>query len=585
MKITNLFKALTLAAVFTLPVLMFIGCGPAKVSLHETDLSKQGVALENYLPEDTLMYMSANLADSDQKNKFQNLLAKFPQEEMGPFFDGILEEISAALSGSGIEFKDDLAPAFGDDFKVIFSMAGPLGPENPEDDPTMYIAFTLNDTDILMQTIDKMIAEKEGYVKGEQFGEVILDNDEEPSYAVIFKDTLLITNKKEARHDALKRMKNNENSVLNNDQFKTTYNNLPQPNLGYAYINVSELITFASNIEEVKIPADAPFIKALFTEAFVFIAENDGLKMIVDVAFDPNNKDFNINDIPYREPYLLAGMPGEKLIMYSESSGLNKAFDIQMAALDEDSQKEFRKAELLIKKTVGIDLHEDVLSWMDRGYALAVQRNNSIIPAISLLVDAQSNPEGAQKIVDLLDAAFTEAVEGMKADAPAEIDTDKFIRKDKVTIGKSEINRVSFDFSTMTDDELKDAGLPSGVFTEPIEFFYGLTAKNYFILSTLSGLNTKMGSEINVDSVEELKEARSYLKDYPYGISYISVGETVKYIDDFITVIETVQGPMDKDFTEGYAKLKNYLAPVKYITAGNKKLDNIAEALLFVKMD
>ena len=71
------------------------------------------------------MSASINLSNEDQKNKLDNLLAKFPQEEMQGFFKSTIEDMAAELSKSSIEFKDDLLPAFGENFRILFAMQAP----------------------------------------------------------------------------------------------------------------------------------------------------------------------------------------------------------------------------------------------------------------------------------------------------------------------------------------------------------------------------------------------------------------------------------------------------------------------------
>jgi len=48
--------------------------------------------------------------------------------------------------------------------------------------------------------------------------------------------------------------------------------------------------------------------------------------------------------------------------------------------------------------------------------------------------------------------------------------------------------------------------------------------------------------------------------------------------------MELAGNEMPEAFTKGYTKVKNYLAPIKYIVGGNKKVGNIAEGMVFIKV-
>jgi hypothetical protein len=223
---------------------------------------------------------------------------------------------------------------------------------------------------------------------------------------------------------------------------------------------------------------------------------------------------------------------------------------------------------------------------MDKGFAFVVQQNESIIPAISFYVDASTDTQSAQKVLDLIDAGMAQGVEAMLADAPEELDAASILRKDTVMLGNSEIDRVVFDVTHLSEEQLLEAGLPSGVFVEPFELYYGLTDENYFLFSTYSGLEADYEGTVTVAGNPVIIEAQTYLKGYEYGLSYISIEETMNYVDAFVGFMELVEGPMGKDVEEGMKKVRAYVAPIKYLVAGNAKSEeNVAEGTMFVKME
>jgi len=503
MKVSYLLKALLLAAVFSM---LLTGCSN-KIDLKDTDKSPEGVALENYIPSDTVLSMTINLTDEGQKKDLEAITSKFPQEKASEIIEGIIEEL---------EIEEDFWPAFGDSPRFLFAMSNAEDEESI--DPDIYLAATLEDR-------KKFESLFEDYTQAELFNELTIDNEDDDFYLAFYKDTFILTNKKQLRHEALKRMHNNEESLLSNDLFKKSYEKLPSPNLASIYLNYENYFDFIAQIEDTQVyPVK---LKEDFDLAIMMglYAENEGFKMLSVPIYSGNF------DIPFHEPYLINGIPGDDLIMYIETYGVKQAFEMvfeNMYEFDEETSKELRKAELMIKKTIDLDLREDILSFMDKGVALAWQRNETMIPALSLYVDASSNPEGAQELIDLIDAAMLQSYDGMMVGVPEGIDVEKVIVKDKAVIGKSEIHRMSFDFSEMSEEQLLAAGLPSGIFTEPIEIYYGLTVNNYLILSTYSGLEDAYGDVMTVGDVNPVEDGRELLKDYPYNVTYMSIEEGFK---------------------------------------------------------
>lgn len=578
-------KSLATAVMFVIFAFTLGGCGqPAKVELANTQQSPQGVVLEDYLPEDTLIMVTISTQDADQRKQFKQLMSYFPQKDINSLWQQAILELSMELEEAGLTYEEDIAPIFSEQYRATLGLAG----EMDQDDPDIYVAFTVADSEKTQALLDTIIEDDsdDDLTHGTILGATTINDSDEDMYLALYKDTIILTNREDNRDAALKRVAQNQPSLRSNELFHKSYKQLPKPYMGIIFINVNELFTRMQDVKDEEMPS-GPFVDALYGETFAITAEEDGLQMIVQIAFDENEEGFNFNDYPYEEPYMYHHIPGENIILYSEAYGMKDAFDIQMQAFayDEESMEDFERFKALIKGTVGLDFDEDMLSWMDKGFAMVVQPNKSIIPGISFYVDAQSDPESAQKVLDVIDAGMTQAVESMKQNMPKELDADTILRKDTVRLGDSDVNRVSFDVSTLSEEELLNAGLPSGVFIEPIEIYYGLTDQEYFLFSTYTGLDTKYETAVRISEDEHIKEAQAYLKDYPYQISYISIEETIKYVKNFVSFIELVEGPMDEEAQEMFNKVMSYFEPITYLVGSSQKTDNVAEGMMFVKIE
>ncbi|MBN1494113.1 DUF3352 domain-containing protein [Candidatus Peregrinibacteria bacterium] len=573
---------LTGLGVLTVLVLLLSGCGPSKMQIPESEKSAQGVVLEDFLPENTIMSFSINTHDALQKDKFEKIKSYFPSDDFENLVKSALEDLNMELTSSGLTYENDIAPIFSDSFKAVFAMSGNLYEKNS--DPDIYIAFTIGDEQ-KAEALIKTAAERNRNLEIKKpFDFLALDNEKKEMFLALYKDTILITNTSKTRYEALKRQRNNEPSLLANENFKKAYESLPKPNLGIAYINVQNLFEDLAKLEGSDMK-NVPYINALTFEAFALMAESDGLKMIVQVGFNPDEKNFSLADFPYKEPYLYKKIPGNDLLIYTEAYGLKEIFDLQtqMLLASEDDRKDFENAKKMIKKYVNLDIDKDVLTWMDKGYALVIQRNNDIIPGISFYIDASSDTRGAAKTLEVIDSAFDQLVETLKKES-LQVPAGKIIAKETVETNRGNINKVSFNFSDLSKEELDALNLPSGFFTEPVEVWYGLTRDNLFVFSTLAGLDEGLNSENTVDKNPLIVEAMGHIKDYPCQLSYISIDEAVIYAERFIETMILIEGEPPKDVSEGFAKVKEYLAPVKYLVGGNQKVENIAEGMMFIKI-
>ncbi len=581
MRIKFFLKSLFIVGLLVALVITLAGCN--KYELDDSKLSSQGVALENYIPKDAMIMMTLNKKNELQKQKLEKLGSYFPEETVSRIYDGILEEAQMELDKIGIKYEEDIKPIFGENYRVLMAMGG--NPENLKEDemPEIYIAAIVNDTEKMQSLIDKL-AEGEAE-KGEQFGATTLDNKNEDSYLALYKDTIILTNKQNLRHGALKRMNNNEESILSNELYKEAIKDLPQQNFADFYINYENYFELINQLQKEDYPLKLNQ-ELKMSVAIALYAEDEGVRMLTNTA---NKGKLNFRDFTFHEPYLFRGIPGEKLIMYSEIYDLKKIIEksLEIYEWDEETSKEMRKAELLIKKTIELDLKEDVLTWMDKGFAMVVQRNESMIPAISFYVDATSNPQGAQKVLDIIDTALQQAYDAMLANAGPGVNVAKIltdvVKKEVVEVGSSEMNRFSLDFSDMTEQELLAAGLPSGIFTEPVELYYGLTNNDYFVVSTYSGLDEVFAQDefVSVASSMEVEQGGEFIKDYPYNLSYISVEEAFKYVDRVMEDMEKVEGPMDEESRKAYEMVHDFFAPFKYMIAGDGEMQSAA----FIKMN
>jgi hypothetical protein len=175
-------------------------------------------------------------------------------------------------------------------------------------------------------------------------------------------------------------------------------------------------------------------------------------------------------------------------------------------------------------------------------------------------------------------------VEDAKLNAEEGLPVDDMLKIETVDLGGADVKRLVVDFTVLPEEDLASEGIPPGVFNKPIMFYYGITGDNYLVLSTYADLADEYDTTDTVANNKSVIEAQTYINDYPYALTYISVDEAMLYVDGFITTMEAVEGPMDDEFKEGYSKAKEYLAPIKYLVSASKKVENVAEGSMFLRI-
>ena len=434
MKFSSFLKTFSLTVLFILAAFVLTGCGPDKAPADATEMSAQGVVLEDYLPSDTLMSVSLNTFDDTQRAKLDQLKSLFPQEDFNNLYQSLTEELSMQLESSGITYENDIQPVLGDKFRFLFGMAGQI---NTDTEPNVYFALTVTDTAKANDLLNKIADSNSKITKEDIDGNPGLTDGEGKMFLVLYKDTVLITNNSDTRLAAVERVRDDKESLRSNEHYKDSMKELPAPNLGTAYISISDLFTALENVqgEENVQKMNLNVLESMYAEAFAFYAEDGGIRMLVNVSYNPDAKEFNFNDFPYSEPYMFTKLPGKNLVVYSESNGLNKVYDLekQLLLTTDDDKKSFDAYLTLIKQYIGLDLEQDVISWMDKGFALEVQRNEGIVPGISLYIDANSNPDKAKAFAKVIDTAVNQIMENAQTQAQEGIPTGDMYKLEPVS--------------------------------------------------------------------------------------------------------------------------------------------------------
>jgi hypothetical protein len=213
-------------------------------------------------------------------------------------------------------------------------------------------------------------------------------------------------------------------------------------------------------------------------QTLVVRAEDTGLQF---QAFVNANKskakeaDISFDQIPHAAPYLFEEVPSADLLGYFESFGLKQALQEAEKLGSGDTLTALRDN---ARSYLGMDFDEDILSFLDKGYALALHANGEgLFPGITVYVDVSSNPEKAKELMDKMDGQLSGLIAVFEASLPG-----AFV-KDTVDINGETLTRIRIDLSAIPRGE--DSPLPAAITDSPIALIYGIEGER-LILSTAS---------------------------------------------------------------------------------------------------
>ncbi|MGH2741870.1 MAG: DUF3352 domain-containing protein [Thermoleophilaceae bacterium] len=328
---------LTLTALTT-AIAIAAGCG-------NDDASSSGAA--SVAPAGSLVYGEATLRpEGEQKAAIEDLVAKFPGEGSAGDRIGQLMEKAFAESDSGLSYKDDIEPWLSDEAAFFVSSISVDG----EDADAAFLVAT-EDEDA---TIDAV--EKDGDLrKTDHRGhDLYVSSDEEGAAAVV--DGWLVLGNPGGVRTAIDTVEDGE-SIDEDDSYKETLEDAPEERLGFVYANLPGLYR---ELQRTPGAAALGSFRKIFEEPVLVTANADE----AGVRFE--------GTVPAT---LLTGLP---IVAEGTGAAAELPADAWLALAQPDLGKTIETYLDLIGSSIGgrdvieqqfraetgLDLEEDVISWM-----------------------------------------------------------------------------------------------------------------------------------------------------------------------------------------------------------------------------
>ncbi len=514
------FRGRLIVAAAFLTVFFITGCQQADLTRQSALVSLSGIRAESLLPENTMIVLKIGTKDQAQLDGLAQLMGNFPSDAGGSLKKEIMDGLDKGLAESGLNFETDIKLVIGSNPEAMFAFG-----ESPDsqDHPDMTFLLPVADKTAAASVLDKMV--QKGFQKQSYKSAVIYTEVGKDSYYALYGDMMIFSNKLEVIQKGIEGADSNQGTFLQNANYQKGLAKAGN-SLGFFFMDTGKLsgaLSKTATTEQAGTQMDNALIKGVEGEIFSVSAEKEGLRLKAYVFGDEKQmQDSYFAKLPLGQSYLYKSLDGENIILYSEGYNMRKLVEMEAEAYK--NLEGFDKLGSGVNsglKNLGIDPEKDLLSFLDKGFAVVFRDGGSIVPAIEFYVDAGSNPAGAKKVLGkiydvigrMLDQAADPAVKNIISNEQAQ-DGSYLL---KIDLNKAEKGQI-------------DPALEQMVPGKTIEFRYGLDSQN--MLSLVLNPLTAGGKPLSEN--EEFKTVLAFVNGYDESMTYIAVAPLMNYVDRFV---------------------------------------------------
>lgn len=571
------------------------GCGktnPTGTTGNSALVSKSGIKLETFIPDTASIIFKLGSNDENQRKNMEQLMQNFPQDGMKNITKQIAEGFDSSFKAKDITFEKDLSPALGKNLNFMFGVEfaaensaesnsdekrEPIGSPITAKPPfNVFLIIALDDSE-KFDTILKKAVEMNELTK-ETYKSFDIYKGSNALFMGRHQDVAVMASSMKSLQASLDNVESGKNSLLSNSEYQKIIAKAGN-SISFFYADVPMLIkniknmaAYETGFTKILDQTDSMgMIEGLKSEAIALSAESNGLRMHGLYYYDEQKlkeSGFDMGEL-YHESYLYKKIPGEDMIFYVEGYNLKKYGEKLFKAYSEiEGFKEqlamFSKQAQALLKMQGLDLEKDILSFMDKGYALAIQNSSNLIPNFALYLDAASNPDGAKKTMGKVYEAINEllATPALKQNGFSLL----------LTNTPDNAGTTGYVLKLNLDKLPENANVPPFLKNTPIEFYYGVKNDGLAYFAFYPKFTTANG-KIFADN-ENLKKGMAQIKGYDQNMVYMNMESMLGYIDSLFQLASLGGVPMDEDGLKQYEVVKSYFEPVKSLVLSSGKPSN-----------
>lgn len=517
-------------------------CGrKADLGQHASD---EGLMPEAFIPAEVGLFSSYSLRDEGQYEALQAIEEKLGDD--GKFTELLAAQLDEQYEAEGLTYQEDILPALGDRFRVVFGSRPSSGSE-----VEAFTVVTLADPE-KMEDVFEVLADQ-GTVESKKLSSHdAYVSEENDIYAAIHKDLLLVANRPEALVEMLD-MKESE-SLWENEAFQDI-----MQDVGSDYIFFGGLFPALMG-EELELPAGfgvSNIPDVIVQQSIVVRAEEKGLRFDAYMEADKEaakESDISFDIVPKEAPYLMEEVPVEGLMAYLESYGLQQTFT-QAEELGDDTSG-IEQLELLSQSYFGMDFKEEILSFMDKGFAMALHQNGTgVVPGITLFIDISSDPDSAEEFLTKIDGQLSGLQLAFDQSLPGAI------TRGTANVMGEELTLIEMDLSQIPQSA-GSGPLPASVTDSELQLIFGIVGDR-MILSTAS--TWEEDGESIADS-ELYTTLKAELGDADQGLLLLNP----QGISDFLSTVRSLRDQLGLDNGEQLVAIEDLLDGFTGLIAASK---------------
>lgn len=487
--------------------------------------------IERLLPADTFFAVSFQPSDEEERKRFISLWDKILQDKKDVIMPFIADSIA---KDNGINLSTaDLVKFFGKNFKTVVGLTGNLMQKPKPETPDIYILFSVDDPsavrdifkrfkgiEILVDSGNKFLTEFGGE-GGNHFG--IAGN-------IVF----MTSAKRKHASDILNRFDSIwVDSLVGVDNFREAVSSFKSPSSGYFYVNFDTQKAESA-------------VKSIRVSAWSIHAKPEGLEFNNIVL--GNKKELKKSSsaalFEVFKPSLYKVIPANNLAAFFEGHHLGNI-------ISDDFVKSF-------------------MPFLDRGFAFSIHDIGSLLPALSLFVDAGSAPDKAKAFIVQMDSAVVGLAALLESmNQPGK--TEPILEASKTKNG----SLIKIYFNRISQQSVKIPLLE--ILSQPVELSYGLTDKNILFISMLPNLNLMLEGNNSVENTDLFKRALQMdpSKGEPSNIVLFDGKVFWNFISRLAQAAEK-ENKLSGQEKSGFEILQKYLSPVKdYVQVSRGDGENI----------
>ena len=362
---------------------------------------------EAFLPQDILFLIKFSTLQDLEYQNLSHIKEMFSTIKK----NSLTEILDKELSFYNLNYKQDIHPMIGQQSETVVAVGGKLNSGAFD----LYLIQKINDFSKYTILVDKLLQNQKITAIAEGY-ETLTPSQQKLVFAQR-GDYLVVTNNKEN----LAKIINLDvsDSLVYTKNYQTIRENLPLDFLGIVYIDMEKVVQQVKSVfQNISSSGSIAMMNMDGLDIWTAVggvlnAKQDGFKFS---GFVQGNKEelskmeWNFNDIPNQNTYLEKILPGDNLYFYLEKFNLKYFFEKLENNLEKNNEvayQQFLDSKIRFKELIGLDFDQNILSWFDKSMAISIQGVDSVLPAITIAVDASSNPNDASKLLNIFDSLIS----------------------------------------------------------------------------------------------------------------------------------------------------------------------------------